>query len=280
MTGKDKIPILLVEKSQDLIKLILPKITDIVIKIGIENIGQPDVKLPDICLPASEIKPLIDLRNNIIDKLNSVSKTIENLSKPLTPLNKVVNTTTQILQTLSTAVTVAQTAIPLLPTPPPGAPNPANIALIALGKIQDLERKLFPEITKTKNSINNITDAVDHVNLIISKILNILNSIDKYLIKCKPTDSPDLVSLNTYLTTVVDNANKVENAPILSENYKGFILDIVEQPFSSTTKRSKAVAKNNSGIILLQTSLSFTSTPQVLIEELKLIIDKNNLRAD
>jgi hypothetical protein len=209
-----------------------------------------------------------------------VSKTSENLSKPLTPLNKVVNTTTQILQTLSTAVTVAQTAIPLLPTPPPGAPNPANIALIALGKIQDLERKLFPEITKTKNSINNITDAVDHVNLIISKILNILNSIDKYLIKCKPTDSPDLVSLNTYLTTVVDNANKVENAPILSENYKGFILDIVEQPFSSTTKRSKAVAKNNSGIILLQTSLSFTSTPQVLIEELKLIIDKNNLRAD
>lgn len=284
MKGKEKIPILLAEKGQDLLKLLIPKIIEMVIKIGIENIGQPNVKLPEICLPASEIESLINLRNNIVDKLNSVSKTIENLAKPIKPLNTVVNTTSQILQTLSTVRTLAQTTIPLLPTPSPGSPNPANSALIALGKVQDLERKLFPKITKTKNSINSISDAVDQVNSIISKILNILNSIDKYLTKCKPTNSTDpnlkLTPLNDYLTKVIDNTNQVENSPIAGETYQGFILEVVEEQFSSTVKRSKAVARNNSGIILLQTPLSFTTTPQVLIEELKLIIDKDNLRAD
>ncbi len=39
------------------------------------------------------------------------------------------------------------------------------------------------------------------------------------------------------------------------------------------------VAKNQYGIILLQTNPSFTTTPQVLIDELKLIIDRDNLKA-
>ena len=246
MTGKEKIPILIAEKGQDLLKLLIPKIVEMATTIGIENLGQPNVKLPDICLPASNIEQLLTLRNNIVDKLNSTSKIIENLSKPITPLNNVVTTTTQVLQTLNTAISVAQIAIPLLPTPSPGAPNPANVALIALGKVQDLEKKIFPKISKTKNSINSISDALDHVNSIIFKILNILNSIDKYLIKCKSPSSSttELTSLNDYLTTVVNDYTQAETTPVAGEIYQGFILEIVTVPFSPTVNKVKAVAKN------------------------------------
>jgi hypothetical protein len=61
--------------------------------------------------------------------------------------------------------------------------------------------------------------------------------------------------------------------------YQGFNLEIIEEPFSSTVNRKKAVAKNSSGIILLETPPSFTSSPSILIEQLKLIIDSSNLKA-
>jgi hypothetical protein len=277
MNGKDKIPNLIVEKSQDLIKFLIPKIIEISDKIGIENLGQPNVKIPETCLPESELKPLIDLRNNMMDKLNSTAKTIENLSKPLNPLNLVVSTTDKALKTLSVAKSVAQITIPLLPTPTPGAPSPANVALIALNKVQDLENKLLPKLNIAKNSITNISTALDQVNSIIFNLINILNPIDLYLTKCKSSET-ELTPLNDYVSNVITNATEAVNAP-QGEIYQGFILEIVTVPFSPTVSKVKAVAKNNSGIILLQSPESFTTTPQVLIEELKLIIDKNDLKA-
>jgi hypothetical protein len=40
------------------------------------------------------------------------------------------------------------------------------------------------------------------------------------------------------------------------------------------------VARNKDGIILLQTPPSFTTKPQILIAELKLIIDNSDLKAN
>ena len=44
--------------------------------------------------------------------------------------------------------------------------------------------------------------------------------------------------------------------------------------------RRKAVAKNNNGIILLSTPLSFTTDNQTLLNQIKLLIDSNDLKAD
>ena len=53
-----------------------------------------------------------------------------------------------------------------------------------------------------------------------------------------------------------------------------------EEQFSPTVSRRRAVALNPQGIVLLQTPLSFTSTPEVLVQQLKLIIDNSNLKAE
>jgi len=76
------------------------------------------------------------------------------------------------------------------------------------------------------------------------------------------------------------NTIKLANTSIIDEVYNGFTFSIVEKQFSPTLNQKIGQAKNSQGIVLLQTEPSFTQDPQVLIEELKLIIDRDNLKAN
>ena len=71
---------------------------------------------------------------------------------------------------------------------------------------------------------------------------------------------------------------QAEKSPNLS-TYQGFIFEIEEVPFSPTVNRKRALGKNQDGITLIQTELSFTPSDKVLIDELKFIIDRDNLKA-
>jgi hypothetical protein len=281
MSLQTKLPILLVDKGRELIEFMVPAVINLAYQIGMEKLDEVtgDLVLPDLCIPAPELTKALDIRNNIVSKLNSATKTIEALSKPLNTLNTTIDVNSKTLQTLDIAVNIAQVAIPLLPTPSPGAPHPASAALVILGKTKDIITTITDKVNFAKNGVNSISSALDYVNSILSQILNLLNSIDTYLLKCKDK-TEELTSLDPYLVKVKEDANKVTEDPNKNQIYQGFLLEIVTEPYSPTVNRVKAVAKNKDGIILLQTPLSFTTTPQVLFEELKLIIDKNNLKAN
>lgn len=290
MAIQDKIPVLLANKTQELVEFVVPAIVNLAFQIGMEKLDEVTggIVLPTACLPASELQKVLNIRNNIVSKLNSASKAIEALQKPINSLNTAVNTSTKALKTIDVAIIAAEIAIPLLPTSAPGTPNPAGIALTALSKIKDLKTPATYKINTIKNGINSITTALDYVNSILSQIIALLNSIDAYLLKCNgattdPTNTDEnkkLTPLTPYLLNVESNANKVEIDPNKNEIYQGFLFEIVEEPFSPTVNKRRAVAKNSNGIILLQTPSSFTTDNQVLFTELKLMIDKNNLKAN
>ena len=63
MVGKDKIPVLLVNKSQELIDQLIPTIIQIASQVGIENIGQANEKLPNTCLSQDELEKILIIRN-------------------------------------------------------------------------------------------------------------------------------------------------------------------------------------------------------------------------
>ena len=71
--------------------------------------------------------------------------------------------------------------------------------------------------------------------------------------------------------------------PILGVEYKGFTFSILEEDdprfVVAGNKRRYAVALDRSGFIALQSEPSFTLDPEVLIEELRLEIDKRRLEA-
>jgi len=272
MIGQEKIAKLILDKGQDLILSLVPSITQIADKAGIKNIGQPNEEMPNTCLSSNEIQELSTLRNNLYNKLTTTSKLIENLSRPINTLNTVVTTTTATLTTVSAARKATNIGITFIPSPPgtPGA------VISTLNNLKDLEEFLKPKIVTAQILITSISSALDFTNEIINNLLILLKSIDAYLTKCGAESPP---SLNSYLLNVEQTYNQITPDTQGLEVYQGFILEVVEESFSPTVNKRKAIAKNNNGVILLQTPSSFTTIPQILIEELKLIIDKSDLKA-
>ena len=263
---------IIITNVEKLTQQLIPTISQVVEKTGIQNIGQPNMQMPSTCLPQNELQNILNLRNSLINKLNTTSKTIDSLSKSLNPLSTIVDTTSTTLKTIRTTRIAANTGLALI-TPPlviPGAiPAAINIA-------KDLEELLTPQVTVAKNSITSITTALDYTNSIFLKLKNLLSSIDQYLTGCGINPN-DLTSLDNKLQQLEESLNNINTD---SNTYRGFILEIVEEPYSPTVNRRKAVAKNTQGIILLSTPLTFTTDDQTLIDQIKLLIDSNNLKAD
>jgi hypothetical protein len=278
----DQIATLIRQKGQDLLIQLIPVIVENATELGIKNIGLPNISYPDSCPTKEDLDKALMTRNQLVDKLNKTSKTIETLSKPLNTLNTIVNTTSITLDTVSGAISAAKIAIPLLPTPTPGAPDPGNSALVALDSLNELKKdKLKPKIDITKVIISSISLALDTTNKVLISIIQLLKSLDFLLLRCGASED-QLTPFSDYLNKIEQNQQQIQardNNTNLSSIYKGFTLEIVEKQYSPTVKQIQAVAKNPQGIILLQTPLSFTTVPQVLIEELKLIIDSNDLKA-
>ena len=106
----------------------------------------------------------------------------------------------------------------------------------------------------------------------------LLKSIDAFLEKCDPNNMNSLLPISKEVQDIADAQLQADNTQNLT-TYQGFIIEIEIVPYTPTVDRRRAVGKNQSGIVLIQTELSFTTDEQTLINELKLIIDRDNLKA-
>jgi hypothetical protein len=312
--SSNKIAILLIDKGQELIKKLIPKIIDVavtkskidpslIMKImsmdkesakqgGIDEILKQAGKI-GVCIPATQLKKIIDLRNLMIGVLNAAAVSVDTLSKTLDPLKTISDVTDVAIITAKTTISVSKLALSSIPPPfivpppfsPPFAPT-VNAAMLQVEAIELIVETLTFYLNGIINQINSIQGAIDSVNPIFTKMINLFKVIDKYLLGCN-ANVVDLTPLNPSLQAL-DNVQKQQVVDAQNPNttnfpsiiYKGFTLDIVKESFSPTVDRVKAVAKNPQGIIMLQTPLSFTTTPQILVSEIKLIIDSNpNLKA-
>ena len=94
------------------------------------------------------------------------------------------------------------------------------------------------------------------------------------------------IEINQELNTYVDSSTgQVEDIidPLTDKPYpyKGFTFEIkndISQDFRYPKRY--AIARNIQGIQVLRSESSFASSPEILIEELKFVIDRDNLRAD
>ena len=247
-------------------------------------------EVTDKCPP--EVEKLIKIRNNIVEQANSIAETIDTISTTITKASTGINTLVGIIKGLKIARIGASVAAKLIPVGLPGA-VPAALndfdALIA-EKTFDIEGN--SKITPIADAINGIAVPIALISFYISKFLSLISILDAIIGDCisnggdssnggsNISDNPNLVlsPISEDLITIAATQDQAEQSPNLSL-YQGFILEIEIVPYSPTVDRRRAVGKNSSGIILIQTELSFTPVDQVMINELKFVIDRDDLKA-
>jgi hypothetical protein len=259
---------------QTLSLLLIRKVADNekLIQAPLENLLK-QLPTDGTCLEPVLLQNVLDKRNNIVDFLNKFSNFLDTTTSTYTGVNIAFNALLATVQGINLSKTTASGAVKILPT----APGFVTALLSDLGDLKDnltFDSLGESKLSKVKNGLDTLNISLAIVSSFVKKIIQILNSIDALLTPCLNENQKLVPVADNLVKITTDSAQSIDNL-----TYQGFIFKIEEVPFSSTVTRKKAVAYNQSGIPLLETPLSFTSNDQTLINELKLIIDRDNLKA-
>lgn len=235
-----------------------------------------DATLPGgVCVPQAILDRLILERNALVGQLNDIGTSLDTITNSITGLNTYFNLVVAVINSISIAKTVVSAAAKIVPVIPGAVPA-------ALSDLEDAKNKLVftntgtSKLDKIQSSITTSSISISLVNGYILSIVNILNNLDAILVKCSPNST--FLPISKGINDSADAQRQAETT-LNQTTYNGFIIEIQEVPYTPTVTRRRAIGKNQQGIILIQTELSFTTNPLTLINELKTIIDRDNLKA-
>lgn len=243
---------------------------------------------------------ICELMNSLpLDKVQSILKTLIKLrDEAINLLVKVLRVITSILSIttiISTLVTVFTTIVELIPiisaaipmSFPPGIGLPAGIPVI-FSKIYEMMLKFIKALGFILNLIN---DTLKTIAEKLSKFIDILKSITLDLFQCaeklalaqarqeKPNATTENQITKDKFNDLIGEISPIPEIDlgVQKESYKGFTFDIKVKKTVEGTPQNYAIALDVRGIQVLESLPSFASDTNVLIQELKLTIDRNNL---
>jgi hypothetical protein len=268
--GIAKLPLLLLVIGNQVKKIINPALKNL-----IDTYIQKFLDV-DACPDAATLAKIRQQRDLIVNQLNKIGKVLNVITISLTG----VSTFLSLLQGFIKGIDAAKIAakIAAVSFPPLAAALPTLLATLTNAKTAAL---IDP--TTGNSRLQKLTSIIGGAALVASIIggfilvaVALLKSIDAFLSKCDPNNP--LSPISKEIQDIADAQLQADNTQNLT-TYQGFIFDIEIVPYTPTVDRRRAVGKNQSGIVLIQTELSFTTDDQTLINELKLIIDRDNLKA-
>ena len=232
-----------------------------------------------VCLTPPELAALRQQRDLILTQLNNIGKKIDQIGNTVTGISTFLDTLLTLINTLDLAATAASLALKL---PPVNAlPVPGSVVSL-IDDAQNVISKIKfdnlgnPRLSKYQAALGGSALVLSIVGSYVLKAVESLKLIDIVLKECDPNNP--LSEINSQIQSIASSqlqAQQTQN----QTTYNGFIIEIEEVPYTPTVTRRRALGKNSQGIVLIQTELSFTTNDQTLINELKLIIDRDNLKA-
>jgi ribosomal protein S17E len=239
-----------------------------------------DYLLGTISIGNKKIENLVDSVNLFIKNI----KTEKDITKAKLYINRaklIINTNRQKLETIQTILSILEILVPLLDI------------ILSLFKSNPIPSSVPPGVGVPLGIINTIdskTKTLDDIKLAASILLRISNKIVSKLIDDLNYQESRLLPIEGLLDSGLNNltSSQILNlSPQLGYlqgyDYKGFKFFIKEENnpkfVVKGNKRKYATAVNKDGNDILKSTSSFTLSPDVLIEELKLQIDQKGLVA-
>ena len=232
----------------------------------------------DLCPPKDVLLVLIERRNRIVIQLNKIGTSLNKIGSSITGVSNFLNIALATIRTLNLISIGTSIGSKFIPSPPgvPGAiVSVLNDIQTAIRKIT-FDKKGQSKLAKTSGTLTASALALSITGGYIKKAVDLLKSIDAIFAKCLP--DYELVPISKEIQDIVDAQTQAEET-FNQTTYNGFIIEIEEVPYTPTVNRRRAIGKNSQGVTLITTELSFTTNPETLINELKLIIDRDNLKA-
>jgi len=249
---------------------VIDELTNLTDPIQIEELKQKLCPTPDV------LENIIQQRNGIVNFLNSQQEKINSLKQAAASTGEIADglltTSTTIELSAFIANQLAKVAgLAVVLAPIRSIITDLNIINQAIKFTKEGE----PRIPPLLGAVNNFSTPLNQVNSVITSIVQSLLPFDQIIAFCSPNATLENLSVDVLTTIAVNLSNEEKGEGI----YKGFRLEIETKEYSDTVDQNRAVGKNNSGVIMIATDYSFASDPNVLIEELKFIIDRDNLKA-
>ena len=235
------------------------------------------IKFDKGCPTPEEIANVISVRNNVLGQANTISNILKGFKITLGLAKFGINTLIKLI----IALKIAKTGISLGSKFVPAIPG---AIVSSLSDLDDLiTNKTFDKfgnskIAPTKFAIDGFSVPVALMSFYVNDFIKKLESLDDKIQTCSPPNTITLPPPSPELIEIAQVEQQAEESPNLS-TYQGFILEIEKVPYSPTVDRIRALGKNQDGIVLIQTELSFTQVEQIMINELKFVIDRDNLKA-
>ena len=264
--GAAKLPSLLFTLGSQIPQIIQP---------SLQGLIQKYIPNQDICPNDVILNELITQRNNIVQSLNNIGVRVDQVGTSITGVSNFLNVTLGLITTIEVASVVTSAAAKLVPVIPGAIPAALNDAQTLIRKTT-FDQLGNSKLSKIQGTISSSALVISIIGTYILTAKGLITVIDNYINKCQL--NPNIIPTSTSVNAIADaqlQAQQTSN----QVTYQGFIIEIEEVPYTPTVTRRRAVGKNQSGIILIQTELSFTTNNQTLINELKFIIDRDNLKA-
>lgn len=256
-------------QSKKVIGIITPNILTLAAKY---------INTEGLCPPEPVTKATLAQFNDIVKDLNN---TVENINKIAT-ISQITSAGVSTIQQVSTAL---QTTIPIVSAAAKLQPLIPGAIVSLLDDLDYINNKLLykndgtPKLPPIIAGANALTLGIAVFSLSLRSITGVIANLTLALQKCLPeADFKNIEKLSKtteqYINYGVNNYDNFDRT-----TYQGFEIRIEEIPYTPTVTRRRAVGYTPSGVPLIQTELSFTSNAQTLVTELKLIIDRDNLKA-
>jgi len=266
-------------KKEDLKRLLTPFVLKLIAAYGpalmqavLKNLPLNQLTNLINCPPSATIIELINLRNNLVKQVNNVYNQINTLNKILGISNKIITSLKIGIQIIET-IPYPATGVPPLGLPP--------LTAGAIAKIGSTKEAIFKTLEISQGIIDIVTIASSSLGTVMGIILRLLNTLDVITQYCAKDQNVSFELINNDLNDFVNESTGISNSRVISNtqnnnNYKGFKLELKLDEVNKTPyPRRYAQALNKQGVPVLKTDLSFASDPQVLISQLKFIIDSN-----
>lgn len=252
----------------------ITQINNLATDLSISGLETSNPTIPDLCPPQPVLDKALTIRDNLVREIESVAKYVNTINSSLSIVANLLQgsiTTVTAINLLKTAAAVGVKAAPVVP----------GVVTSLLADLDDIRTLITfdtqgnPKLVKLQRAVDNGTTFISTAANTLNTLIKFIQVIDTVLEKCGKKPAAINEDLNTLLELI-----QTTQSSNTTTTYKGFIFEIVDKYFSPTLNQKIGQAKNSQGIVLLQTEPSFTQDPQVLIEELKLIIDRDNLKAN